>query len=209
MVDVVVCDDHGIIRSGISRILADTPGFILRAAVSTGSEFLAAAAEVQPRLAVLDIHLPDVNGLDLLDMMPKISPDTSVVMLSMYNARGYIEKAKLRGARGYITKECLEEELLDVLRKVLTGSAFVSNTGAVAATDPDRGESAQRIDLLSSRELEVLAFVAAGLTNGEVAARLCVSPRTVESHRASLQRKLLVRTRADLARLAREAGLIE
>jgi DNA-binding NarL/FixJ family response regulator len=130
-------------------------------------------------------------------------------MLSMYNARGYIEMAKLRGARGYITKECLEEELLDVLNRVLTEPDFVSNTRSRTSDGADRGESAQRMDLLSSRELEVLTLVTAGLTNGEVADQLCVSPRTVESHRASLQRKLLVRTRAELASLAREAGIID
>jgi len=207
MVGVVVCDDHGIVRSGIRRILEETDDLELLAAASTGSDLLAAVKRFQPALAVIDIGLPDCNGLDLLAPIGKLSPATRVVMLSTYGARGYVEKARLGGARGYITKECLEDELILALRRVLDADEFVSFRQPDSEAEGRARPSA--IDGLSPREIEVLNLLVLGLTNPEIAERLCVSPRTVESHRAGVQRKLGVRTRAELARVAHEAGLVE
>lgn len=207
MVGVVVCDDHGIIRSGIRRILEETDDLELLASAATGDELLAAVKQFQPALAVIDIGLPDCNGLDLLAPIGKLSPATRVVMLSTYGARGYVEKARLGGARGYITKECLEDELILALRRVLEADEFVSFRQSAGEAEGRPRPSA--VDGLSPREIEVLNLLVLGLTNPEIAERLCVSPRTVESHRAGVQRKLGVRTRAELARVAHEAGLIE
>ncbi len=206
MVGVVVCDDHGIIRSGIRRILEETHDLELLASASTGDELLAAVKEFQPVLAVIDIGLPNCSGLDLLAPIAKLSPATRVVMLSTYGARGYVEKARLGGARGYITKECLEDELILALRRVLEADEFVSFRQDSEAEGRPRPSA---VDGLSPREIEVLNLLVLGLTNPEIAERLCVSPRTVESHRAGVQRKLGVRTRAELARVAHEAGLVE
>ena len=204
MISVVVCDDHGIIRSGIARILEKTDDFELVAAASTGELLLEAVRDFTPDLVVLDIRLSDCSGLDLLKQVLAIAPDVRVVMLSMYSARGYIDKARAEGARGYITKECLDEELVSVLQAVMTEDGFISFRSA----EPEKRLEVD-IDLLSSRELEVMVLIASGLTNAEIADRLTVSPRTVESHRASIQRKLLIRTRAEFAVVARNACLIE
>lgn len=209
MISVIVCDDHGIIRSGIARILETTPDFQLMASASTGTRLLETLQDVKPDLLVLDIRLTDCSGLDLLEQISVVAPKTRVVMLSMYGAKGYIDKAKARGARGYITKECLDEELVSVLHAVMRDEGFVS----FPSPPPDTGSHGRpfeaNIDVLSSRELEVMKFIASGLTNTEIGEELSVSPRTVESHRASIQRKLLVRTRAELARVARDAGLLD
>lgn len=204
MISVVVCDDHGIIRSGIARILEKTDDFELVAAAPTGELLLEAVRDFTPDLVVLDIRLSDCSGLDLLKQVLAIAPDVRVVMLSMYSARGYIDKARAEGARGYITKECLDEELVSVLQAVMTEDGFISFRSA----EPEKRLEVD-IDLLSSRELEVMVLIASGLTNAEIADRLTVSPRTVESHRASIQRKLLIRTRAELAVVARNAFLLE
>jgi DNA-binding NarL/FixJ family response regulator len=206
-VRVVVCDDHGIVRSGIRRILDETPDIRLEAAAPTGALLLQAVADYRPDVVVLDIRLSDGSGLDLLGPIAEISPDTRVVMLSMYDARGYVEKAKARGARGYVTKDCLDQDLLAALRGVMQDKGFVSFRPEGTDARAPRSESA--LNALSSRELEVLRLIAGGLTNSEVAEELGVSPRTVESHRAGLQRKLLLRTRAELARAARDAGLMD
>ncbi|HEV7826675.1 MAG TPA: response regulator transcription factor [Mycobacteriales bacterium] len=204
---VVVCDDHGIVRSGIRRILDETPDIRLEAAAPTGALLLQAVADYRPEVVVLDIRLSDGSGLDLLGPIAEISPETRVVMLSMYDARGYVEKAKARGARGYVTKDCLDQDLLAALRGVMQDKGFVSFRPEGTDARAPRSESA--LNALSSRELEVLRLLAGGLTNSEVAEELGVSPRTVESHRAGLQRKLLLRTRAELARAARDAGLMD
>lgn len=208
MIDVAVCDDHGIIRSGIRRILEATPDLQLSASVSTGERLVSAIEDHSPEVAVIDIRLPDCSGLDLVERVAEISPGTQVVMLSMYDAKGYVEKAKARGAKGYVTKECLEEELIAVLRAVLNDEGFVSFRSNDHNAHDVGGKPRADIDVLSSRELEVLRHVASGLTNAEVADELRISQRTVESHRASVQRKLLVKTRAELARVARDNDLV-
>lgn len=206
MIGVVVCDDHGIVRSGIRRILDETDDLQLLDAVATGAELLSAVTRFRPDLVVLDIRLGNGSGLDLLASVGRISPTTRVVMLSMYSAKGYVEKARAAGARGYLTKECLDEELIGALRRVMTEDGFISSR---ALSNRQAGGTARRsaVDELSAREAEVLGLLVEGFTNPEIADRLCVSPRTVESHRAGVQRKLGVRTRAELARVAREAGL--
>jgi DNA-binding NarL/FixJ family response regulator len=209
MASVIVCDDHGIIRSGIARILETTPDLQLIASASTGELLLQTLQHTKPDLVVLDIRLTDCSGLDLLEQVCVVAPETRVVMLSMYGAKGYIEKAKARGARGYITKECLDEELVSVLHAVLRDEGFVSFPSATPDTGSHRKPFEANIDALSSRELEVMKFIASGLTNTEIGEELTVSPRTVESHRASIQRKLMIRTRAELARVARDAGLLD
>jgi DNA-binding NarL/FixJ family response regulator len=162
--------------------------------------------KLRPDLVVLDIRLSDGSGLDFLSQIANISPRTRVVMLSMYGARGYVERARARGARGYLTKECLEDELVGALRAVMRDEGFVSfrSSAEVGA----RSGPTSAAEELSPREVEVLELLVLGLTNAEIAERLVVSPRTVESHRAGVQRKLGVRTRAELARIAREAGLV-
>jgi DNA-binding NarL/FixJ family response regulator len=209
MASVIVCDDHGIIRSGIARILEATPDLQLVASASTGELLLQTLQHTKPDLLVLDIRLTDCSGLDLLEQVCVVAPETSVVMLSMYGAKGYIDKAKARGARGYITKECLDEELVSVLHAVMRDAGFVSFPSATPDTGSHGKPFEANIDALSSRELEVMKFIASGLTNSEIGEQLTVSPRTVESHRASIQRKLLIRTRAELARVARDAGLLD
>jgi DNA-binding NarL/FixJ family response regulator len=186
------------------RMLADTDDLTLLAAASTGDELLAAVRAHRPALVLLDVRLADISGLDLVGPVTRLSPSTGVVMLSMFGANAYIDKARSLGARGYLTKDCLEHELIGALRHVVNGSDFVSPR-------PRLGHRLERVDALDSltaRELEVLELLAAGLTNTEIGERLVVSPRTVESHRAAVQRKLGVRTRAELARFARDAGLL-
>jgi len=208
MISVAVCDDHALIRYGIQRILEGTTEFELVAASATAEALMAALPDLRPDLLVLDIRLTDGSGLDLLERIAATAPGTRVVMLTMYGAKGYVETARVRGARGYITKECLDEELVSVLRAVMDDEGFVS----LRTEEPVASSSERRrpeIDLLSARELEVMKLIAAGLTTAEVAAKLAVSPRTAESHRASIQRKLQIRTRAELARIALDEGLLD
>lgn len=209
MITVAVCDDHGLIRSGIERMLESTSEFELVAAVPTGEALMSALPKLRPDLLVLDIRLTDGSGLDLLKQVSAVAPETRVVILSMYGAKGYIEKARALGARGYVTKECLDDELLSVLRAVMVGHEFVSFRAEAPITSGDQRQQSAAIDALSSRELEVMKLIAAGLTTSEVAERLTLSPRTVESHRASIQRKLQIRTRAELARIAIDQGLMD
>jgi DNA-binding NarL/FixJ family response regulator len=205
MITVVSCDDHGIVGSGIGRLLAATPDMTLEAVVLNAADLLTAVTRYQPTVAVIDIDLPDASGLDLLGPIAELSPDTRAVIFTMHNARGYVEKAKNLGARGYVTKECLDVELISTIRGAANGDDFLSSRQVRPGPAPTAPRS---FDVLTAREFEVLGLLAQGLTNSEIAHALFVSPRTVETHRASVQRKLGLRTRAELARAVREAGLL-
>ncbi len=185
-------------------MLAEADDLTLLASASACHQMLTEIRTFRPGLALLDIRLSDGSGLDLLAPIAEISPDTRVVMLSMFGARAYVERARAQGARGYLTKDCLEDELIGALRKVLAGDEFV----CPHLRPTDRPQRGHPVDALTARELDVLELLVLGLTNAEIAERLVVSPRTVESHRAVVQRKLGVRTRAELARFARDAGLV-
>lgn len=204
MITVVTCDDHGIVCAGIGRILGGTSDLVLQASVLTGADLLVAVKQLQPSVAVVDIDLPDGSGLDLPVRIAELSPSTKTVMFSMYSARAYVEQAKAQGASAYLTKACLDGELTATIRAVVESDCFVSLQQSAA---PPAAGPPTALDLLSARELEVLKLLTLGLTNSEIATELFVSPRTVEAHRASIQRKLGLRTRAELARAAHAAGI--
>jgi DNA-binding NarL/FixJ family response regulator len=205
MITIVTCDDHRIVAAGIRRILAETTDLVLQASVLTAADLLTAVKELRPAVAVVDIDLPDGNGLELPGRIREASPTTKTVIFSMYSGRAYVQKARANGASAYLTKACLDEELTATIRAVAHNDGFVSSSqqaGEVPADAPIKS-----LDVLSARELEVLKLLSQGLTNSEIATSLFVSPRTVEGHRASIQRKLGLRTRAELARAAHAAGI--
>jgi DNA-binding NarL/FixJ family response regulator len=204
MITIVTCDDHRIVAAGIRRILAETTDLVLQASVLTAADLLTAVKELRPAVAVVDIDLPDGNGLELPGRIREASPTTKTVIFSMYSGRAYVQKARANGASAYLTKACLDEELTATIRAVAHSDGFVSSqqAGEVPADAPIKS-----LDVLSARELEVLKLLSQGLTNSEIASDLFVSPRTVEGHRASIQRKLGLRTRAELARAAHAAGI--
>lgn len=204
MISIVTCDDHRIVAAGIRRILAETPDLVLQGSVVTAAELLAMVKELRPSVAVVDIDLPDGSGLELPARIAEASPTTKTIIFSMYSGRAYVQKAKANGASAYLTKACLDEELIATIRAVVDSADFVSlaHEGEVPAETPITS-----LDPLSARELEVLKLLTRGLTNSEIATELFVSPRTVEGHRASIQRKLGLRTRAELARAAHAAGI--
>jgi DNA-binding NarL/FixJ family response regulator len=204
VITVVTCDDHRIVAAGIRRILAETPDLVLQGSAVSAADLLAMLKELRPSVAVVDIDLPDANGLELPGQIAEASPGTKTVIFSMYSGRAYVQKAKGNGASAYLTKACLDEELVATIRAVVESADFVSLPGG-ADTPPEIPTTS--LGPLSARELEVLKLLTRGLTNSEIAAELFVSPRTVEGHRASIQRKLGLRTRAELARAAHAAGL--
>ena len=204
MITVVTCDDHRIVAAGIRRILAETTDLVLQTSVLTAAELLTAVKELRPDVAVVDIDLPDGNGLELPGQIREASPTTKTVIFSMYSGRAYVQKARANGASAYLTKACLDEELSATIRAVAHSDEFVSSQQA-GEVPPDA--QIRSLDVLSARELEVLKLLSQGLTNSEIASDLFVSPRTVEGHRASIQRKLGLRTRAELARAAHAAGI--
>jgi len=210
VIRVGLCDDHAVVRSGLRRIVADEPDLEVVGEAGTAEEAVSLARAERPDVFVMDLGLPGASGIDATRRVVEVSPQTAVLVLTVHDDVGYLRKAFDAGARGYLVKDAADVELVLAIRQVAAGHEYVhprlgaALLGPVAAAHVG-GPGGE----LSERELEVLRLVALGHTNAEIAAALFVSVRTVESHRAHVQQKLGLKTRADLVHYAREHALLE
>lgn len=208
---IALCDDHAVVRSGLRRILEAESDLEVVGEAGTADEAVAVARETQPDVFVMDVGLPDRNGIAATADVCKASPATKVLVLTVHDDVAYLRRAFDAGAVGYLVKEAADIELVQAVRQVAKGKPYVHPTLGAALLAPDQA-TARPIGPggeLSEREVEILGFIANGLTNAEIAKQLYVSVRTVETHRAHIHQKLDVRTRAELVRIAREAGILE
>ena len=208
---IALCDDHAVVRSGLRRILEAESDLEVVAEAGTADEAVAVARETQPDVFVMDVGLPDRNGIAATADVCKVSPATKVLVLTVHDDVAYLRRAFDAGAAGYLVKEAADIELVQAVRQVAKGKQYVhpSLGAALLAPDAATARPAGPGGALSEREVEILGFIANGLTNAEIAKQLYVSVRTVETHKAHIHQKLDVRTRAELVRIAREAGVLE
>ncbi|MEX2179514.1 MAG: response regulator transcription factor [Gemmatimonadaceae bacterium] len=211
---VLIADDHAVVREGIRHVLSASGEFDVVAEAGSGGETLRLAELHHPDVVVLDISMPDGNGLEILDALRSAVPSTRVLILSIHDNERYVLESVRAGANGYLSKDSPPAELRDAVRAVHRGDSYFSEAmaqrlDAARASEHDRTERAGKVALLTPREREVLRGIVQGRTNKEIAALLQISSRTVESHRESLMQKLGVRHVAALTRLAMEAGLAE
>jgi DNA-binding NarL/FixJ family response regulator len=208
---VLVADDHAIVRTGIRHVLESEPGFVVVGEASTGAEALDLASSLHPDVAVLDISLPGTSGLRVAAELRERAPETQVLILSMHDNTEYVLESLRAGVHGYLLKDTAATELRGAIRAVRRGESFFSppiagRLSAVVRGDPAGSSSA--LMQLTARERQVLTGIAEGLTNKEIAARLSLSPRTVESYRESLIRKLGIPSVAGLTKFALDAKLL-
>jgi DNA-binding NarL/FixJ family response regulator len=210
---VLIADDHALVREGIRRVLDEDPGFDVVAEASDGRQALDRIAETDPDVAILDISMPERSGLDVARQLREERPALKVLILSMHDETEYVVRAVHAGAAGYLLKDDAGPALLrQAVRAVHAGDSYFSPAVAARLTDALRGGSsgsADPLERLTGRELEVLRLVAAGRSNKQIAAELGISRRTVESHRESMMRKIEIRTVAGLTRFALENGLLD
>lgn len=199
------------VREGIRRVLEGEPGVTVVGEGANGDEALRLVAKEKPDVLVMDVAMPGKSGLQVAADLHRQGSATKVLMLSMYDQPEYVLESVKSGARGYLLKDSPPAELRRAVRAVYNGEQFFPPAVAARLTDALRAPVPQpaATDVLTPREKEVLIGVAAGETNKEIAARLGISHRTVETHRESLMAKLDVRTVAGLTKLALEEGLIE
>ena len=207
---VLVADDHAIVRTGIRHVLESEPGFLVVGEAANGAAALELAESLAPDVAVLDISMPGVSGLQVTQELRRRSPDTRVLILSMHDNTEYVLESVRAGAHGYILKDTAATELRDAIHAVRRGESYFSPPVARRLSAVVRGavEEEDLLGQLTARERQVLVGVAQGRTNREIALELGISHRTVETHRESLMKKLGIRTVAGLTRVALEAGLI-
>jgi DNA-binding NarL/FixJ family response regulator len=210
MLRILVADDHGIVRSGLKMLIDRQDDMNVVAEAEDGVDAVAAAIRELPDVAILDVSMPRMTGLQAAREIRARCPDTRVLLLSMHDDERYVFDALKAGASGYVLKRQADAELIDAVRAVAGGGRFLSATvDAVELQEwMDSGEDAPH-DPLTPRELDVVKLIAEAYTNRQIAEILSVSEKTVESHRANVLGKLGMRDRVELVRYAIRRGLVE
>lgn len=207
---LVLCDDHTLVRTGLRRLLQDEPGFDVVGEAATADDAIRLVASTGPDVVVMDVSLSGEDGISATRRIRAEHPSTRVVVLTMHDDVGYLREAFGAGAAGYVVKKAADVELVAALRTVASGDTYVHpNLGAaLLAQEPAPSGARGQAPDISPRELEVLRLIAVGFTNPEIAEKLGLSVRTIETHRANLMQKLGLRSRAELVRMARDSGLV-
>jgi DNA-binding NarL/FixJ family response regulator len=207
---ILIADDHGIVRGGMKLLIDRQPDMEVVAEAEDGVEALETALRVRPDLAVLDVSMPRLTGLQAARQIKAHLPDCQVLMLSMHDDQRYVFDALKAGASGYVLKRDVDQSLLDAIRAVHRGEAFLTNAVERSLIREWMSDSAKGPEEpLSPREQEVLKLIAEAHTNKAIAETLHLAEKTVESHRANILRKLGMRDRVELVRYAVRRGLIE
>ncbi len=205
---VLVVDDHRIVLRGIEEILLNTPDIRVMADAFTGREALDRLARDEFDIVLLDISLPDRNGLEVLKLIKERKPRLPVLILSMHPEEQYAIRALRAGASGYLTKESALEELISAIRRVARGRRYVSNALAEKlAFDLDTATARPPHEKLSDREYEVMRMIGAGMRNRDIAAVLFMSPKTVTTYKSRIFQKMGIKSSAEIVRYLLEAGI--
>jgi two-component system, NarL family, response regulator NreC len=210
---ILLADDHNVMRAGLKLLLENHPGFKVISEASDGNQAVANAAGVKPDVAVLDIAMPNLNGIEAAQRISAQLPQTSIIILSMHSDEGYVLRALKAGARGYLLKDSAESDLIHAITAVSEGKAFFSpEISKVLAEDYVREINVRgaddRYDLLTSRERELLQLLVEGKSNKDIATLLNLSLYTVETHRRNLQAKLNLHSFPELILYAVRKGII-
>ena len=207
---ILLADDHALVRRGVRLILDSEPDLSVVAEAGDGAEALALARVHAIDLAVLDVAMPRLTGLQATREIKALAPDVQVLILSMHDDERYLFEALKAGAAGYVLKQKADQDLVDAIRAVARGESFLTNSamGSLVREWMADGSSGPR-EPLTPREQQVLKLIAEAHTNREISEFLALSEKTVEHHRSSILRKLGMRDRVELVRYAIRRGLIE
>jgi len=205
---ILLADDHTILRAGLAMLIEAQPDLVVVAEAADGVEAVEKTRTFRPDIVILDLTMPRLSGLEALREIRRDCPQTQVLVLTMHDDAAYGRSLIAAGARGYVTKKVADRELLLAIRAVRDGRLFIDLSQAEAMI-PRTGRGSSARELLSRREQEVLSLLARGFTHQEIADRLDLSIKTVETYLARLGAKLGLRRRADLVRYAIETGLMD
>jgi len=209
MLNILLADDHAIMRKGLKDVLVEGLGPVTIGEAATGQEALEAVRKQAWDAVVLDVNLPDKNGIEVLKEMKVLRPSLPIIVLSLHPEDQYAVRMLKAGAAGYLTKESAPEQLVAAVRKALEGGKYVSAALAEQLATGLGTPSAEPLATLSDREMEVLCLIAGGKTPTDIADTLALSIKTISTYRARLLEKLKLKTTADLIRYALDHKLVE
>lgn len=209
---IVLADDHQVVRQGLKALLEAEADFKVVGEAGDGLQTVLRVELTSPRVLVLDLMMPGLNGLDVIPQVKKCSPHTQVVILSMYSNEAYVLEALGSGASAYVLKDSSSGELVHAVREAAAGRRYLSPPLSDRAIEiyqqKAKAATLDRYETLTAREREVLHLVAEGHTSAEIAGRLGISGRTAETHRSHLMHKLDLHTQTELIRFALKRGIV-
>ena len=211
MIRVLLADDHSIVRAGLCRLIEESGQMEVIAEAADGHQAIAKTHETRPDVAVIDISMPGLDGLEVVDRLHCAYPDLPIIVLTMYEEEQYVVRTIGAGAMGYLTKRSAPEQLVEAIRKVHSGHRYLTEDAAesLAISVAKGAHKREPVDCLSNRELQVLRRLAMGQTNREIAESFHISIKTVDTYRQRLLKKLDLRNNAELSRFAMQNRLIE
>jgi two-component system response regulator NreC len=213
-IHILLVDDHTILRAGLKMMLNAQPDMDVVGEAHDGRQALQEVQRLHPDIVLMDITMPDMNGIEATRQIKRVSPDVRVLILTMHENEEYVFQALRAGASGYILKEAADTDLISALHVVQNGNFYLSPTAqSVMVGDylqrVRAGEEKDSYSSLTEREREILKLVAEGHTNNQIAERLVISPKTVDTHRTHVMDKLNLHSRAELVKYAMRRGLLE
>ena len=209
MIRILLADDHSLVRQGFSMILEAQADMQIVGQAGNGREAVDLAAKLRPDVVVMDVAMPELNGIEATRRIIEASPRIRVLALSMHKDSVYVREVLRAGARGYLLKDSGDADLVAAVRAVAQGDGYLSPGVSDSVLSDYRRHVTDPLDLLSSREREVLQMIAEGKTNKEIANSLNLSVYTVEAHRGRIMEKLNLHSTSELVRFALRSGLID
>jgi DNA-binding NarL/FixJ family response regulator len=209
MIRILLADDHSLVRHGFRMILSAQPDMEVAGEAGNGREAVELAQKLKPDVVVMDVTMPELNGIEATRRLIELSPRTRVLALSMHKDAVYVREILRAGARGYLLKDSADADLLAAVRAVAKGEGYLSPGVSDAVLSDYRRHVTDPLDLLTTREREVLQLIAEGKTNKEIATSLTLSVYTVEAHRGRVMEKLNLHSTGELVRFAVRSGLID
>jgi len=206
---IMLADDHSVVRQGFRRILEAQDDMEIVGEASNGREAVQMATELKPDLVVMDVAMPELNGIEATRRLTGASEKTRVLALSMHKDAVYVREILRAGARGYLLKDAFDSDLVAAVRAVARGEGYLSPAVSDAVLADYRQHVTDPVDLLTSREREVLQLIAEGKTNKEIAGSLNLSVYTVDAHRGRIMEKLNLHSTGELVRFAVRKGLVD
>lgn len=212
-IKVLLAEDHTIVRQGLKRILEEVPEIEVVGEASTGREAVCMSEKLRPDVVVIDITMPQLNGLEATRQIVRILPRTKVLVLTMHANEEYIRQMLKAGARGYLLKDAADSDLIAAITALERGSSFLSPAVSKIIIEDyvqwaKKADFMDRYELLTNREREILQLIAEGKTNKEIAKLLCLSIYTVNTHRRRIMEKLDLHSTAEIVAYAMRKGIV-
>lgn len=209
---IMVADDHGVLRAGLTTLLDAQPDMKVVGEADDGNAAIAMALETQPDIILMDISMPDMDGIEATKRIHQVTPQSRVLILSLHEDSELIKEAIRSGARGYILKKALKEDLIRAIHEIMRNEIYLHASLAqqlfFKPSDFTEKEKESVVETLTPREIDVLRFIASGYTNKQTAEHLNISVRTVEYHRSHITEKLNLHSRVELMQYAEKEGII-